>query len=84
MKPNPAPIRILSDIVMLSATDGWAVGEDGTIFKVWRGSWQVFTSPVTTDLNAIQMLDSANGGSLVQAGRSCTGMEAIGKLIQVQ
>lgn len=57
---NPAASP-LSGVSMVSATDGWAVGDGGAIVR-WNGTaWQVFSSPTANGLNDVDML-SANDG----------------------
>jgi photosystem II stability/assembly factor-like uncharacterized protein len=51
----------LFDVFMVNATDGWIVGDDGTILH-WDGvSWTAFPSPTTEDLRGIYMDSSTNG-----------------------
>jgi hypothetical protein len=46
---------------MLSTTDGWATGADGTILR-WNGvSWQLVSSPTTENLYGVTMTSSTSG-----------------------
>jgi hypothetical protein len=55
------PLDAGNDIDMVSATDGWAVGFQGNIFR-WDGNtWTEVDSPVTTSLNSIDMVSATNG-----------------------
>ncbi|MBA3661722.1 MAG: hypothetical protein H0W64_08350 [Gammaproteobacteria bacterium] len=51
----------LKGVYVVSASEAWAVGVNGVILK-YTGSWSLFTSPVSTDINAISMLDTDNDG----------------------
>ena len=58
--------------LMVSATNGWAVGYKGTILH-WNGSaWSAVTSPTTNTLTSISMV-SANDGWAVGLGATSTG-----------
>jgi photosystem II stability/assembly factor-like uncharacterized protein len=51
----------ITDIHMLSPTDGWAVGWLGAILH-WNGNnWQDFPSPNLYDLSSVQMISSSDG-----------------------
>ena len=53
---------------MISASDGWAVGDAGIIVH-WDGaSWQVVSSPTTNDLNAVHMLAANDGWAVGGSG----------------
>ncbi|HVE44664.1 MAG TPA: hypothetical protein VNC84_05965 [Gammaproteobacteria bacterium] len=57
----------LYGVSTVSTSEAWAVGQGGVIFR-WNGTaWSTFSSPVTTDLNAIVMQDT-NGDGLADAG----------------
>lgn len=44
-----------------SATDGWAVGEDGLIMRKEGDAWRRENSPATTALYAVTVLDAQHG-----------------------
>jgi len=47
---------------MLSQSDGWAVGDGGTILRYQGGpQWVVIGSPTSNDLRSIYLLDSSHG-----------------------
>jgi hypothetical protein len=47
---------------MVSATEGYTVGDSGTI-ATWNGSdWAGQTSPVSSNLNSVSVIDGAGGG----------------------
>lgn len=53
---------------MLTANDGWAVGYKGAIAH-WDGTTLVeVTSPTTTNLTAVSMVDSSTGWAVGEAG----------------
>ena len=53
----------LQDVKFISATVGWAVGEDGTIIKTTDGgaTWSEQTSPTVQNLEGVSFTDSNNG-----------------------
>jgi hypothetical protein len=61
-QPVASPVEsFLSGVSMISADDGWAVGDAGTIIH-WDGaSWQVASSPTTSNLEAVHMLSPNDG-----------------------
>ena len=74
---NPLGIHSLRDreysrsVWMVSSTDGWAVGDAGTIVR-WNGAaWAAETSPTPNNLNAVQALTSTDvwavgdGGTII-------------------
>ena len=51
----------LNSVAMLSATDGWAVGDTGTI-RHWNGSvWSLVSSPTYCDLKSVAMVSAEDG-----------------------
>jgi len=51
----------LFGVSMVNSTDGWIVGDDGTILH-WDGvRWTAFPSPTTEDLRGIYMFNSTYG-----------------------
>ena len=51
----------LTAISMVSATDGWIVGNAGTILR-WNGSaWSTVTSPTSEDLRDVEMVQGDHG-----------------------
>lgn len=51
----------LVDIYMLSPTEGWAVGENGTIIR-WNGvAWENVVSPTSTNLGGVYMVSPTDG-----------------------
>jgi hypothetical protein len=52
----------LTAIVMTSATSGWAVGEDGSIFRYnYNGDWYYGTSGTNTPFTSLSMVSSDEG-----------------------
>lgn len=51
----------LTDISMVSATDGWAVGWDGLILHYNGRDWTSVASPTTEQLLSIRMLSATDG-----------------------
>jgi len=52
----------LFGVYVVSTSEAWAVGANGTIIK-WTGTWSTVSSPTTTQLNSIAMLDSNLSGT---------------------
>lgn len=53
---------------MVSTSDGWVVGEQGTILR-WNGAaWSNAISPVPNDLMGIDLLDSSTGWAVGSGG----------------
>jgi len=51
----------LTDVYMLSSSDGWAVGTGGKILH-WNGAtWSVVSSPTGETLNSVFMISSTDG-----------------------
>lgn len=65
---TPPVVWADSDLDMLAADDGWAVGLTGDIAH-WDGSsWSQVASPTTAHLNALEMLDSNLGWAVGDGG----------------
>ncbi len=53
---------------MVSPTDGWAVGDNGTIIH-WDGyAWSTVPSPTTQTLNAVSMVSATDGWAVGDGG----------------
>ncbi|MCJ7424849.1 hypothetical protein MUP01_11385 [Candidatus Bathyarchaeota archaeon] len=53
---------------MVSSTNGWAVGDQGTIIR-WDGThWSSASSPTTSWLNSVNMVSSGNGWAVGDSG----------------
>lgn len=70
----------LNDVAMVSATEGWAVGRNGTILHYQNGEWKQHPSPTSEELLGIDML-SSNLGWI--AGRHATVLQYDGTVWQV-
>jgi len=58
----------LHSVYMVSADDGWAVGEDGTIIR-WDGTdWSTVTSPTMASLWSVFMVSSSDGWAVSEGG----------------
>jgi hypothetical protein len=58
----------LNGLFMVSANDGWVVGNDGTILR-WNGSqWSAFTSPTTSHLQAVKIVSASDGWAVGNGG----------------
>jgi len=69
--PNVPVTADLNSIYMLSSSDGWAVGDGGTIIR-WNGSnWNSVGSPVASpnDIRGVWLAASADGWAVGDAGR---------------
>ncbi|MFI5273049.1 MAG: TIR domain-containing protein [Ktedonobacterales bacterium] len=58
----------LTRVRMLSATDGWAVGQNGTILRYQDGQWRWQASPTSQDLQDVAMLPDGSEGWAVGKG----------------
>jgi photosystem II stability/assembly factor-like uncharacterized protein len=68
--PPNVPVAVnLNSVYMLSASDGWAVGQGGAIIR-WNGSsWNSVASPVASpnDLRGVWLASSADGWAVGDA-----------------
>jgi len=55
---------ILNSVAMVSANDGWAVGENGTLLHYDGNAWISYSLPVTTTLLSVSMSSANNGWAL--------------------
>jgi hypothetical protein len=53
---------------MLDSSDGWAVGDSGTILRYQGGLWVTYASSTASQLNAIYLADSAHGWAVGAGG----------------
>jgi hypothetical protein len=58
---GPTCLKSLSSVAMVSASEGWAVGDSGTILHYTGGSWQSVENPTSSTLTSVSMV-SANEG----------------------
>jgi hypothetical protein len=64
----PVPGGILYDVTVLSATERWAVGSDGTILTAAPdGGWEAEATPLNNTLYGVFATREADGGALVFA-----------------
>jgi len=54
---------------MLSATDGWAAGTNGNIFRFNGSTWTSVPSPVVTNWNRMWFLSASNGWMVGDGGQ---------------
>ncbi len=60
--------QTLNAVKMLSAIDGWAVGNAGTVLH-WNGStWSEYSSPTSNNLNGLALLDLNNAWAVGDSG----------------
>ncbi len=58
----------LNAVDMVSSTDGWAVGDGGTII-LWNGSnWSTISSPTSNKMNSVEMISSNDGWAVGDGG----------------
>ncbi len=57
----PLPTKGLKSVSMRDNTEGWAVGDEGTILHFTGGHWQVFASPTSKDLTAVSIAPNGWG-----------------------
>jgi hypothetical protein len=48
----------LNSVALFSATDGFAVGNGGTIIRLNNGTWSLYNSPTTANLHSISIVSS--------------------------
>jgi hypothetical protein len=53
--------EVLSCIAMVSASEGWAIGEHGTILHYMAGQWSAVSSPNKAYLQGIAMVSASDG-----------------------
>ena len=58
----------LYSVFMVSTTEGWAVGANGTIYHYFGGIWNSFTSPVKTALRSVFMISPTEGWAVGDGG----------------
>lgn len=64
---NPSKVS-LSQIIMVSPTDGWGVGDSGAILH-WDGSsWNLVSSSTTSDLHSVALASSIDGWAVGDKG----------------
>lgn len=51
----------LTDLSMISPTDGWAVGDNGVIAHYQNGQWTRWPAAAPGDLTSVQMLSATDG-----------------------
>jgi hypothetical protein len=56
--PTQHPLRA---VALASSSEGWAVGDHGTILHLARGVWSVATSPLPVDLQTIALVSPTEG-----------------------
>jgi hypothetical protein len=59
--PPDNPYFILSSVAMVSASEGWVVGPNGTILHYHAGAWTQVDSPTSKDLSSVVMLSATEG-----------------------
>ena len=57
--PDLSAHALLTSVAMSSATDGWAVGEYGTILRYTGGAWRPFPAPTHADLYGVASLSAS-------------------------
>ena len=63
--PSPTKNTIM-DIEMDSPSEGWAVGEKGTLLHFRNGTWHIMTSPIISNFSSVSIADSLVNGRLWQ------------------
>jgi hypothetical protein len=54
----------LNSIAMVSSSNGWAVGENGTLLHFDGNAWQTYSLSATTTLRSVSMSSANNGWAL--------------------
>jgi hypothetical protein len=55
------PDEPMNGVYMLGGGNGWAVGQDGAIWRATSGAWKGASSPVTVTLNSVAMDSPTHG-----------------------
>ena len=63
---NPPAKGRLTGISMLSASDGWAVGDQGLLLHFDGHTWKKVNSPIQGDIARVQMLSATDGWAIVE------------------
>ena len=63
---NPPARGRLTGISMVSASDGWAVGDQGLVLHFDGHTWKKVNSPIQGDIARVQMLSATNGWAIVE------------------
>lgn len=53
---------------MIGSSDGWAVGDAGTLLRFQSGLWVRLAGPTGANLNSVFLLDSSHGWAVGDAG----------------
>jgi hypothetical protein len=68
----PSPVTAtLNSVAMVSATDGWAVGDNGALLRYNGQAWVASSLPVTTTLFSVSISSANNGWALGIDNTSC-------------
>jgi len=65
--PSPTTADLWS-IALVSATEAWAVGDNGTILHYAGGAWQTSPSLTTNNLRALAMVSASEGWAVGENG----------------
>ena len=63
---NPPAKGRLTGISMVSASDGWAVGDQGLMLHFDGHTWKKVNNPIQGDIARVQMLSATNGWAIVE------------------
>jgi len=66
--PHPAPGTDIYGLALVSASEGWAVGEGGAIFRFTNGSWAAVASPTTAALRRVRALSATSAWAVGDGG----------------
>lgn len=66
--PSGDTFFYLSDVAMLSADEGWAVGQDGVMMHYHNGVWQQAHSPTHANLSSITFVSASEGWAIGDHG----------------
>lgn len=77
-EPVPSEAHYLHDVAAISADEGWAVGDNGTILHRIGGRWRLIQSPTHDTLNALTFTTPTEGwavGGVISHGDSCENVD---------
>lgn len=68
LETPPAYTLTLNSVAMLSASDGWIVGDGGAILHYTGGHWVSVASPTHDPLSGVYMLSATDGWAVSRGG----------------
>ena len=66
--PNGQAYFSLTSVAMASASEGWAVGQEGVIMHEVNGVWKQAQSPTSEDLSSVAFVSASEGWAIGNHG----------------